>query len=306
MSVLILYAIPAFVVLMLVEALWARHAAAENAPDAPDAPDAPNAPARLRGYARSDTSTSIAMGLGNVLVTAVTKAASFAILVWLHQYRMFDLGTGALAWVLLFFAEDFFYYWYHRTHHEVRLFWAGHVNHHSSQHYNLSTALRQSWITPFTSPVFWWPLALLGFEPWMILTQQAISLLYQFSLHTEAVGKLGPLEWFFNTPSHHRVHHGSNVEYLDRNHGGILIIWDRLFSTFAPERTPVDYGLTKNLTTHHLVRVAFHEWRAMLHDAWHARSLGDALRYVFGAPGWAPGDAAETSEALQARRRAAS
>ena len=115
------------------------------------------------------------------------------------------------------------------------LLWAAHVNHHSSQHYNLSTALRQPLLTPFTGPVFWAPLALLGFPPWMILTAQAWSLLYQFWLHTEAIDRLGPLEWILNTPSHHRVHHGKNVPYLDKNHGGILIIWDRLFGTFARE-----------------------------------------------------------------------
>jgi len=281
MSVLILYAIPAFLVLMVVEILWARRAVAEQAP--------------LRGYELRDTATSLTMGIVNVVISGFTKVATYAILVWLYQYRVVTLGTGVLAWVLLFFAEDFCYYWFHRTSHEVRLFWAAHVNHHSSQHYNLSTALRQSWTTPFTGPIFWWPLPLLGFAPWMVLTQQAISLLYQFWLHTEAIGRLGPLETVFNTPSHHRVHHGTNVEYLDRNHAGILIIWDRLFGTFEPERARVDYGITTNLTTFHPLRVAFHEWHALLRDVRHARRLRDALGYMFGPPGWSPDGSRKTS-----------
>jgi sterol desaturase/sphingolipid hydroxylase (fatty acid hydroxylase superfamily) len=288
MSVLILYAMPAFVVLMIVEALWARREARE----------------RVRGYAPKDTATSLTLGIGNVLIAGVTKAAAYGVMVWLYEHRFFTLGQGALAWVLLFFAEDLCYYAYHRTSHEVRLFWAAHVNHHSSQHYNLSTALRQSWTTPFTSPIFWFPLPLLGFQPWMVLTQQAISLLYQFWLHTEAIDRLGPLEWILNTPSHHRVHHGSNVEYLDKNHAGILIVWDRLFGTFAPERARVEYGLTKNITSYNPVRAAFHEWRAIFFDVRRARRVRDVLGYLLGPPGWSPdAHAAESTRALQKRRR---
>jgi sterol desaturase/sphingolipid hydroxylase (fatty acid hydroxylase superfamily) len=292
MSVLILYAIPAFIALMILEALWARR-------------ERRDAERRIRGYEGRDTATSLTLGIGNVIIAGFTKAASYAVMLWLYQYRVVTLGTGVLAWVLLFFAEDFFYYWFHRTHHEVRFFWAAHVNHHSSQHYNLSTALRQSWTTPFTGPIFWWPLPLLGFAPWMVLTQQAISLLYQFWLHTEAIHRLGPLELVFNTPSHHRVHHGSNLEYLDRNHAGILIIWDRLFGTYEPERAPVDYGLTKNLTTFNPARAAFHEWAAILRDVRGARRLRHVLGYVFGPPGWSPDGAASQSTRSLQRRSAA-
>ena len=136
---------------------------------------------------------------------------------------------------MVFFADDLAYYWFHRAHHEVRILWASHVVHHSSQHYNLSTALRQTW-TPFGSLLFWAPLALVGIPPWAIFLMQSVSLLYQFFLHTERVERLlGLVEWVMNTPSHHRVHHGINSAYLDRNYGGILIIWDRLFRTFEPE-----------------------------------------------------------------------
>ena len=140
------------------------------------------------------------------------------------------------------------------------MFWASHVVHHSSQHYNLSTALRQTWV-PMTYLPFWLPLPLLGFEPWMVLLAQSWSLIYQFGLHTERIGRLPrPLEAVLNTPSHHRVHHGANEQYLDRNYGGILVIWDRLFGSFEPEGERVRYGLTKNIETFNPVRVAFHEY----------------------------------------------
>jgi sterol desaturase/sphingolipid hydroxylase (fatty acid hydroxylase superfamily) len=170
----------------------------------------------------------------------------------------------------------------------VRVFWASHVVHHSSQHYNLSTALRQTW-TPMTSLPFWAALALLGFQPWMILTQQAISLIYQFWIHTERIGRLpGPIEFVFNTPSHHRVHHGSNELYLDRNYGGILIVWDRLFGTFQGETERPRYGLTQNLRTFRPTKVAFHEFAAIARDVRGAGSWRHRLGYVFRSPGWSP------------------
>ena len=272
MSNLILYAIPAFIVLMVVEGLWTRRARRENAASA------------LRGYARRDTATSLGLGIGHVVIEGFTKVASYAMLVLLYRHRVFTVGTGVLAWVLLFFAEDLCYYAFHRASHEVRFFWAAHVNHHSSQHYNLSTALRQSWTTPFTAPIFWWPLPLFGFSPWMIVTQQAISLLYQFWLHTEAIGRLGPLEHVLNTPSHHRVHHGANPQYLDRNYAGVLIVWDRLFGTFEPERERVVYGLTKNINSYNLAWVQLHEYLAIAGDVLRASRLRERLWLTFASP----------------------
>jgi hypothetical protein len=148
--------------------------------------------------------------------------------------------------------------------------------------------VRQTWV-PMTYFPFWLPLALIGIKPWMIVLQQSISLVYQFGIHTERVGRLWrPLELVFNTPSHHRVHHGSNQLYLDRNYGGILIIWDRLFGSFQGENEPVRYGLTTNLTTHHPVRVAFHEYAAIGHDLRRARGWSERLGYMFRGPGWTP------------------
>ena len=240
-------------------------------------------------YETRDTLACLAMGLGNVAVNIPWKAVLLGAMFWVWQFRLFDLPPSAWwSWVLLLFAEDFCYYWFHRFHHESRLGWAAHVNHHSSRRFNLAVALRQSWTTPFTGAVFWLPLALLGFHPLAILTQQGISLIYQFWIHTQTIDRLGPLEKVLNTPSHHRVHHGANPQYIDRNYGGIFIIWDRMFGSFEPEAEPVRYGIVKQLDTYNPVRIAFHEWAAMLRDAFSARSLRDALNFVWRHPGWRP------------------
>src|ERR1700760_421088 len=183
-----------------------------------------------------DTAASLTMGIGNVIIGLFTKVLLFASYSFVHRFAIFNIGYQWWAWLLLFFAEDFTYYVFHRSSHECRFFWASHVVHHSSQRYNLGTALRQTWTGGISfSFVFWLWLPLIGFPPIMLMTMQAISLLYQFWIHTELIRWLGPLESFLNTPSHHRVHHASNLRYLDRNHAGTLIIWDRLFGTFEPE-----------------------------------------------------------------------
>jgi sterol desaturase/sphingolipid hydroxylase (fatty acid hydroxylase superfamily) len=203
--------------------------------------------------------------------------------------------------VLLFFLDDLAFYAYHRISHEVRVFWASHVVHHSSQHYNLSTALRQPWV-PITAVPFWAPLALLGYQPWMIFAMQSVSLIYQFFLHTERIKRFPkPIEFIFNTPSHHRVHHGTNDLYLDRNYGGMLIIWDRIFGSFEPEDERAVYGLTTNIETFNPVRVAFHEYVAVWHDVRGARGLRNKLGYLFGGPGWRPGDKDRGLAGAQAR-----
>jgi len=283
MDILIAFAVPIFVLSIAVEAWYER-----RHPDA-----------ARRGYEARDTAASLSMGIGNVIVAALTKAGAAAVFFAAYEYRLFDLGTGAAAWLLLIPCEDFCYYWFHRASHEVRFLWSAHVNHHSSRHFNLSTALRQSWTTPITGPIFWVPLALIGFHPLMILTAQAISLIYQFWIHTELIGQLGPIEWVMNTPSHHRVHHGSNVVYLDRNYAGIFIVWDRLFGSFEPERAAVDYGLTKNIHTYNPVRIAFHDWAAMFRSAANAHSWREALSYVFRRPGWSPDGSTLTAREMQ-------
>ena len=279
---LTIYAIPAFVVFMIVEAIVVSQR-------------------RVRGYELRDTAASLAMGIGQVLIDLFMKGVALVLFAFVGRFAILDLDASSVwTWIALLIATDFAYYWFHRLHHEIRFFWAAHVNHHSSRHYNLSTALRQSWTTPFTSLVFYWPLALIGFSAPAILTAIAINTLYQFWIHTEAIDRVGPLEWVINTPSHHRVHHGSNVEYLDRNYAGMLIIWDRMFGTFEPEVAAVDYGLTKNIETFNPVRIAFHEWAAMLRDAARAQSLRDAARYLLEPPGWSPDGSTQTAEQMRA------
>jgi sterol desaturase/sphingolipid hydroxylase (fatty acid hydroxylase superfamily) len=242
------------------------------------------------GYEVRDTVTSLTMGIGSVGVGIVYKAAQLVVYAALYAVTPLRLDTSLWwVWVVIFFAEDLAYYWYHRAHHEVRILWASHVVHHSSQRYNFSTALRQTW-TPFGGIPFWAPLALLGVPVWAIFLQQSISLIYQFFLHTERVGKLWrPVEYVMNTPSHHRVHHGMNNAYLDRNYGGILVIWDRLFRSFEPEGERVVYGLTKQLRTHNPLVVATHEYASIWADVRAARTWRDRLGHVVRGPGWQPG-----------------
>ncbi len=291
MSNLLIFSIPGFLTLLVLEVLWTHRRLRAGATG-------------LRGYEKKDTFASLAMGIGNVIISAFTTLGAIALWSWGYQHRLLELGQPASwwSWLVLFFAEDFCYYWFHRTHHGVRLLWAAHVNHHTSQYFNLSTALRQPWFTPITGPIFWLPLALLGYPPAMILTAEAISLIYQFWIHTEAVGRLpAPLEWLFNTPSHHRVHHGKNVAYLDRNHAGVLIIWDRLFRTFAAEdaREPVRYGVTHDLATFNPLRIAVHEFVAVALDVRRATSFWSALGYLFAPPGWSPDGSSLTAAQLR-------
>lgn len=279
-----LYAVPFFLVLLVLER-WLLGRARRSGRDVLGMSD------------HRDTWASLAMGLGSLVFVTLINAGVFTIAGWLYPLRFFDLGgdldgTGALwvaaMWALALVGWDFAYYWHHRLEHEVRLFWACHVSHHSSEQYNLSTALRQPW-TPLLSLVLYPPLALLGVPPWLILVSGGLNLLYQFWVHTEVITRMPTwFEWLFNTPSHHRVHHGSNLVYLDKNYGGIFIVWDRLFGTFQQERERVVYGLTKNIHSYNPLVIATHEYVAIAKDVAKARSVRDALRLVWGHPGGTP------------------
>ncbi|WP_310540987.1 sterol desaturase family protein [Phenylobacterium sp.] len=257
-------------------------------------------------YETKDTMASLGMGLGSNVAGLLTGGAAVAATVWVWQHRVFDIPMTAIwAWVAIFFLEDLTYYGFHRLSHERRFWWAAHVNHHSSQHYNLSTALRQTWTGGLAGTwALWLPLAFLGFPPAMLAIQKGISLVYQFWIHTEAIGRMP--KWFeavFNTPSHHRVHHARNPRYLDRNYAGILIIWDKLFGTFQPEldeETP-RYGIVKNLGNFNILRVAFHEWGGIAKDLAGSRSLREVGGYLFGPPGWSPDGSRDTSATLKAQ-----
>jgi sterol desaturase/sphingolipid hydroxylase (fatty acid hydroxylase superfamily) len=259
-------------------------------------------------YEAKDTAASLGMGLGSTIAGAIFGGAVVAASLWVYQHRLFTIPiTAVWAWVLLFLLEDMTYYWFHRFSHERRLWWASHVNHHSSQHYNLSTALRQTWTGELAGTwLLWLPLSLIGFPPPMVAIQKGISLVYQFWIHTETIRRLHPaFEAVFNTPSHHRVHHARNPRYLDRNYAGILIIWDRMFGTFQPEldSEPCRYGIVKNLGAFNILRVAFHEWIALGQDLLRARSPREAIGYLFGRPGWSPDGSRETSAMIKARWR---
>lgn len=253
-----------------------------------------------------DTAASLAMGLGNVVTGAVVSIGVVAAFELVHRYALFDLGYAWWVFVLCFFAEDLAYYGFHRASHRCRWFWASHVVHHSSQHYNLTTALRQTWTGQATLQfVFWLPLLLLGFEPAMVVLLKGISLVYQFWIHTEVIGRLGPLEWVLNTPSHHRVHHATNPRYLDANYAGVLIVWDRWFGSFVPEcaADPPRYGIVKNLGTWNPIRIAFHEWVGIVRDLVDARGVRERFRFAFGVPGWSPDGCRRTTEMIQAAWR---
>jgi sterol desaturase/sphingolipid hydroxylase (fatty acid hydroxylase superfamily) len=254
-------------------------------------------------YETKDTAVSLLMGLGSTMAGLLTAGASFAAALWIYQHRIFTVPmTAVWAWVLVFLLEDMTYYWFHRFSHERRIWWAAHVNHHSSQHYNLSTALRQTWTGGVAGTwLLWLPLSFLGFPPAMVAIQKGISLVYQYWIHTEAIRRLP--RWFeavFNTPSHHRVHHARNPRYLDRNYAGILIVWDRMFGTFQPEldEEACRYGLVHNLGTFNLLRVAFHEWIGIAQDI--VQSPRHVLGWLFGPPGWSPDGSRDTSASLKA------
>ena len=245
---------------------------------------------KLEDYDFKDATTSVLMGLGNVFLGFLSKAMVLALFLFLYNYRIFTIYFTWWSWILILFAEDFTYYWFHRISHESRLFWASHVVHHSSKKYNLSTALRQTWSGSFYSFIFWLWLPLIGFHPGIIIFQMSISLLYQFWIHTELIQKMPKwIELFFNTPSHHRVHHGSNPIYLDKNHAGILIIWDKLFGTFQPElkSEKVQYGLVVNIKTYNPIFIAFNEWGALFKDLNTKNiSVMNRIRYLYKPPGW--------------------
>jgi sterol desaturase/sphingolipid hydroxylase (fatty acid hydroxylase superfamily) len=280
-------AIPFFVVAMLIELFVIRRI-------------------HKRGdYETRDTLTSLLMGTGNVVSGLLTGFIAFGVLMWAWEFRVADWGMSALAVLVCFIVDDLRYYVYHRIAHRSRWVWAEHINHHSSQHYNLSTALRQSWTGTLTGMfVLRIPLVLLGFHPYLIAFVGGLNLVYQFWIHTEAIDKMP--RWFeavFNTPSHHRVHHATNARYLDANYAGTLIIWDRMFGTFVPEQREDSprYGLVSDIATFNPFRVAFHEWIAMAKDAIRPDlSIRQRLAYLFAPPGWSHDGSRKTTESIKA------
>ena len=283
----IYFAIPAFVALIVAEMIYAR------------------ATGKAR-YEPGDTAASLAMGLGNTVSGVVLGFIAASWFLFIEQFAVLDIGYVWWAFVLAFVLDDFVYYWAHRFAHTVRWWWADHVVHHSSQHYNLSTALRQPWLSPLTLKfiIFGSWLVLIGFPPAMVAFVGALNLVYQFWIHTEAVGRMPRwVEAVMNTPSHHRVHHATNPRYLDRNYAGVFIVWDRMFATFEPERDdePCRYGIVKNLGTRNPLKICLHEWLGIIKDVRGAKSLREALGYWLGPPGWSPDGSRLSSKLIKQR-----
>ena len=245
------------------------------------------------GYYRlNDALTNINAGITEQVTGAFLKAFVVGIYLWLFDhYRFFTVPDTILTWVFLFIAVDFFYYWFHRLAHEVNVLWGGHVVHHQSEEYNLSVALRQGAFQKFGSFLFYLPLALLGFNPVLFIVVSQFQTLYQFWIHTKTIKLLpAPIEYIFNTPSHHRVHHGRNPKYIDKNHGGTLIIWDRLFGTFQKEEEEVIYGITKPLNTWNPIRAQLDFWKDLAQDLRGTHKFTDKLKLLFLPPGWLPAE----------------
>lgn len=266
----IILSIPVFLLLIGVELAW-------------------SAWTHRKVYAFADFIANLGCGIGSQVVGAFTKAAIFGVYLWAYDHlRLFTLPASALTWVLTFLLVDLGYYWFHRLSHEVNFLWAAHIVHHQSEEYNLSVALRQSWWQGLFSFWFYLPIAVLGVHPMVILTVGAFNTLYQFWIHTKAIGRMGWLEHVINTPSHHRVHHGSDPKYLDRNHAGSLIVWDKLFGTFQPEEEEPVYGITTPLKSWDPVRANFHYWGDLLALAGQCTSWRDKVLVFLKPPGWRP------------------
>lgn len=239
-------------------------------------------------YRLNDSITDLSCGIGQQATHILKKGIILAGHYYIYKhYALFNIPTW-LMWLIALVGVDFFYYWWHRLSHEVNFLWAIHVVHHQSEEYNLSVALRQAWFSGLSIWPFYAPLSLLGVSPTILMTSEAISVLYQFWIHTRTVGKLGILEWIINTPSHHRVHHGRNLKYLDKNYGAILISWDRLFGSFQEEEEEPLYGTVSPYNSWNPIWANFHYWVELFNQARKAPYFIDKIKVWFMRPGWQP------------------
>ena len=238
-------------------------------------------------YKNKDTLCTSGLLLGNILMGFAIKGATLGLHIFLYQFRIFDLANVIplwAMWLMTFILIDFVFYIYHRFSHRVRFLWAIHMSHHSSEEMNFAVSMRQAWLGPISKIPFFIVLPLLGLDPTIIAVAGVISTLWGVVGHTQIVGKLGPLEWILNTPSHHRVHHGANAEYIDKNYGNLLIIWDRMFGTFEPEKAKVKYGLVNNVNTFNPVKITFMGWQSMMSDIKKAKNYKEVFSTIFGPP----------------------
>ncbi len=261
----------------------------------------------LNNYHLKDSLISLWMGLAGGALDFTLRVVTLGVLDWCNEHALYKPNllehAPILAWIVVFIAQDFCFYWLHRTEHYSRLFWAVHSNHHSSEKYNFTVALRSSVLQPLYRFAFYIPIAFLGFDGLTIMFMYAVNQFYQFFLHTETINRLP--KWYeaiFVTPSHHRVHHACNIEYLDKNMGQVLIIWDKLFGTFAEENTKPVYGLTQNLNTFHPFKVIFNEFYKIKNDLKRPVPLSVKIKYLFNPPGWSHDGSSQTSEELRAKK----
>ena len=245
---------------------------------------------KLGYYKHGDSMGTIGLIVGNVIVNLLTKTSILGFYLFLYQFRLFDISTKSL-WIqiiLTLIVIDFVYYWFHRTSHRVRFFWGIHMNHHSSEEMNFLVSLRQAWFNPLFRLPFFFILPLIGFDPLLTFVVGAASTLWAVIQHTQTIGKLGPLEWFMVTPSAHRVHHGVNIEYLNKNFGNLFIVWDRIFGTYAEEKEEVIFGLTNNVKTFNPFRITAFSWIQFVNDFKASNNLSDKFMSFFGSPEWSP------------------
>jgi alkylglycerol monooxygenase len=260
-------AIPIFILLIAGEALWARLTGSDEYRD------------------RKDTWSNILMGVVSVICGALFGLAAASIYLFCYELAPYKFPADAWwTWVILFFVDDLAYYVFHRISHESRLFWNFHVVHHSSEHYNLSVAVRQSWFGGLVHWMFYAPIMLIGFAPWMFVLVHGFNLIYQFWIHTKLVKSLGWLEYVLNTPSHHRVHHGVNDQYLDKNYAGVLIIWDKIFGSFVSETEEPRYGIVKPLRSYNPLWANTHGWFEMFAEMKRRKGFAAKARCVFASP----------------------
>jgi sterol desaturase/sphingolipid hydroxylase (fatty acid hydroxylase superfamily) len=235
-----------------------------------------------------ETAASVGVAFGDLASRIITGGIAAVPFFFLYQHRLIDIPLNSVwSWVALFLGVEFFYYWFHRASHRVRWLWASHAVHHSATHFNLSAAIRLGWTGTISGAfVFFLPLAIIGFHPAAIALMIGFGLIYQFFLHTALPMNLGPLEWVFNTPTHHRVHHASNEQCLDKNYGSVLILFDRLFGTFAtaPKEGSLKFGLKDRAPSNNPVRIALSEWGFLWRDLRSARTLANKAKVLFGAP----------------------
>ena len=245
-------------------------------------------------YRFNDSVNDLSCGIVDQILNVFLHVALLASYIFLFEhFRLFDIAEAppAAKWVAaigLLFGVDFCFYWFHRIAHEYAAPWATHVVHHQSEEYNLAVALRQRALESCFAWVFYLPLAVIGFPPIWFVAMKGINLVYQFWIHTEAIDRLGPLEWVMNTPSHHRVHHARNPKYLDKNYAGMFIIWDRMFGTFQLEEEQPVYGITKPLHSWNPLWANLQSWTDLAHDAWHAPRWRDKIKIWFMPLGWTP------------------